>query len=289
MALVRIWDSSYGDRPTSLPVPVSTNTGFPGAPSVTSAIAAFVNVVSSDPGASQDSTQGYTPGSIVFNNTAGQLRTWICRDNTAGAAKWVFEGADYTNGGSNPASEVTQFGGSSSALMGEEGNINRQISSAGVQLFGTTGADVILALYTLPASAFDVLGRGLNILATGSLTAGTVPLKTIKLYWNPTSPASLVVGGSIGGGSVIASVIAGNVSGGGWQIEANVFKYGGAGSNTQIALHQASQAGNTVGALLSPTLLTTAENQPIPIAVTGNSILASGDITFSFLEVNAMN
>ena len=125
-----------------------------------------------DPLTTDDSSTGMGVGSVVFNNTAGQLRTWFCRDATVGAAKWVFDGADYANGGTNPPIEITQFGGAASAQMAEEGNINRIVNSTGVQP-ASTAADIVLAVYTLPAAAFDQAGRGLNFQACGSTASNT--------------------------------------------------------------------------------------------------------------------
>jgi hypothetical protein len=286
MGLFRIFDDAVGERPIQLPVPASGATQLPGVPATQPAIVSIVGTVSSDPGASQDSTQGYSPGAIVFNTTAGQLRFWSCRDATAGAAKWVFEGADYANGGTNPTIEITQFGGAPTAQMAEEGNINRQINLAG-QSPGATGSDYVLAVYNLPAGAFDANGRGLNIMACGTMAGSHV--NTVKIIVGATAP---VVGQVISGGTTIASMVttAAASGNGGWQISANIFKSGALGSNTQIALHEASQSGSQLGTLVAPTTnLALAENAIIPIAITGNAATTAADIAFNFLEVNAMN
>lgn len=284
MTTVRIFDPAIGDRAIQLPIPATGMTPPGGAPANQPVLFGLVNTVSSDPSASQDSTQGYTVGSVVFNNTAGQLRIWSCRDATATAAKWVFEGADYASGGTNPNIEITQFGGAPSAQMAEEGNINRQVSSAGVQP-GSTGVDNVIAVYSLPAGALDAAGRGLNILAAGSVASNT-NTKTLKIIWGATTA---VLGSAVTGGTTIASLTTGTTAGaGGWQMEANVFKYGANGSNTQLAIHASSQSGNLVSPLVSPTLLTATESGAILIAVTAN-VNPTTDATFNFLDVNAMN
>lgn len=166
-----------------------------------------------------------------------------------------------------------------------EGNLNRQISSAGVNP-GATGADNVLAVYPLLANSFDQAGRGISIIAQGSF-AGNTNTKRVKIIVNP---ASAVVGSTVGsGGTTIADTAAVTTNGGGWALEAEVFKYGAAGSNTQIGLHQQAQVGGAVAALLAPSLITAAENGAILIAVTGNATTAVTDIVFNFLEVNAMN
>lgn len=178
----------------------------------------------------------------------------------------------------------SQFGGGG-ATMNAEGNINRQISSAGVNP-GATAADNVLAVYSLPAGSLAALGQGLDILAQGSF-ASNGDTKRIKIIVNP---ATAVVGSTVGtGGTTVADTGAVTTSGGGWILGANVFKYGAAGSNTQIGLHQQAQVGGAVAALLAPSLITAAENGAILIAVTGNATTAVTDIVFNFLEVNALN
>lgn len=175
--------------------------------------------------------------------------------------------------------------GSSTGTFNLEGNLNRQISAAGISP-GATAADNVLAVYTLPANAFDVAGRGLNIVAEGSFAA-TANNKRVKIIFNP---ATAVVGSTVGAsGTTIADTGTVATNGTGWSLEANVFKYGAAGSNTQIGLHQQAQVGAAVASLLVPSLITAAENGAILIAITGNATTAASDILFNFLEVNAMN
>ncbi len=241
-------------------------------------------ISATDPTVNTDSTQGFSVNSLLFNNTAGILRLWRCRDATPGAAKWILNGVDYINGGTNPAAEVTQFG-LGAALMAEEGNINRQLSIAGVSP-GATGADNVLAVFSIPAGSFDVNGRGLNITAQGKFGA-TANNKQVKLIFNPSTA---VVGSTVGaGGTTIADTGTVATNGLGWSVSANVFKAGAAGSNTQIALHQQSQTGGTVSSLLAPTFPTAVESGAILVAVTGNAATATSDIVLNFLEVNAMN
>lgn len=235
------------------------------------------------PTVTDDTTAGFIVGSRVFDATAGILRWYKCRDNTAGAAKWVIDGVDYLNGGTNPNFEVTQFG-LGAGLMAEEGNIYREVIAS--RNPGIINQDNIIALYTLPASSFDVTGRGLNLMAQGSVVAN-VNSKRIKLWVNPTAPA---IGSIISGGTLIADTGAYTTSlAAGYCIEANVFKYGAPASNTQLAIHVLAQIGAAVGALLPPTLLTGTESATMTLAVTGNAVTATTDIVQNFFEVNAMN
>ena len=276
MTALNIFDPSIGNRQLYVQFPIAG----PATPT-TVGIATLTATV--DPTSSNDSTQGIQVGGIWFNATAGYLRWWECRDNTPGAAKWVFSGADYANGGSNPASETVAFG-SSLGLMAAEGNINRQLSAAGVSP-GATGADNVLAVYSLPANAFDVLGRGLGITAQGSFGA-TGNNKRVKIIFNATTA---VVGSTVTGGTTVADTGTVTTNGGGWSVQANVFKYGAAGSNTQIGLHQQCQVGAAVSALLAPALITATESGSILIAITGNATTTASDIVFNFAEINAMN
>src|SRR5262249_42093494 len=137
-----------------------------------------------------------------------------------------------------------------------------------------------------PAGSFDQANRGISITAQGSFGA-TGNNKRIKIVFNP---ASATVGSTVGaGGTTVADTGTVTTNGGGWSLSANVFKYGAAGSNTQIGVHQRAQVGAAVAALLARSLITGTESGAILIAVTGNAATAASDIVFNFLEVNALN
>ena len=183
----------------------------------------------------------------------------------------------------DPPNCSTQFG-KGGAVFYEEGNLIRNVS-AGISP-GTINNDNVLAVYTLAANSFDISGRGLNFVAEGSV-ANNTNSKRLKLWFGATTA---VVGSAISGGTLIADTGAYTTTGAaGWILEANVFKYGITGSNTQVALHAAAQIGSTVGSLLVPTLLTGTESGPIIVAVTGNAVTATTDIVMNFFEINAMN
>lgn len=234
-----------------------------------------------DPVATNDASQGFGPGSEWLNLTNGRL--WTNAVNTPGAAVWVFSGVATALGG-EPSGITTQFG-SSTAFFPEEGNINRQISATGVSST-TSPASQVLAAYTLPANGFDVAGRGLQITAAGSFaTNGNNKLVAINI-----GAATAVVGSAVGsGGTVIATTGTVTTSNAGWEISANVFKYGAAGSNTQLAIHSQAQVGNAVSALTIPALLTMTENAAINIAIICTAATGAGDVVFNWLEINAMN
>jgi hypothetical protein len=235
---------------------------------------------STDPVAGSDNTLGYTVGSIWVNTTNG--RVWIAQSVATGAAAWALAVVPGT--GVEPSSNLEQFGAGTATVLAE-GNINRQISSAGISP-GATGADNVLAVFSIPANSFDISGRGVGITAQGKFGA-TANNKDIKIIFNPSTA---VVGSTVGtGGTTVADTGVVATNGGGWSVQANVFKYGVNGSNTQIGLHQQAQIGNAVAALLAPSLITATESGAILVAITGNATTATTDIVFSFLEVNAMN
>jgi hypothetical protein len=177
-----------------------------------------------------------------------------------------------------------QFG-NGGANFGAEGNLNLQLFASG-QIPGATGADNVLAVYSLPANSFDHANRAIQITAAGSFGA-TGNNKRVKIIFNP---ASAVVGSTVGtGGTTIADTgtVASNALA--WQLQATVAKYGANGSNTQLSLHNQAQIGNAVEALVTPTPITATENAPILVAVTGNATTAVSDILLNFLEINATN
>jgi hypothetical protein len=182
--------------------------------------------------------------------------------------------------GSAILTPLGQMGNGAGNLIGLCGNASSQLSGAGINP-GATGADNVLAVFSLPANSFDIAGRGINIVAQGSV-ANNTNSKRMKLYFGCTTA---VVGSTVTGGTVVADTGAYTTANAvGWALEANVYKYGAAGSNTQLGLHQAAQIGATVGSLLAPASLTATENAAILIAVTGNAATTATDIVLYFFE-----
>lgn len=235
-----------------------------------------------DPGPTNDSSQGYQLGAIWFNTAAGFKRKWVCLDNTAGAAKWIFLGADYASGGTDPASEGTTFGGGT-ATIAQQGNIFRSVSS-GVQCSGSNAAYVI-GVYSIPGNSFDVIGRGVQVTAAGSF-GGNTNSKRVQIIANPTAA---VIGSIIQGGTVIADTGLVTTNGSGWSVQAEIYKYGIPGSNTQIGVMTAGQAGSTVAPLLATQLLTATESGAILVAVVGTCGTAANDIMLNLFAVDALD
>ena len=179
--------------------------------------------------------------------------------------------------------------GGSTGTFGTEGNLNTQFSITGLNpAAGSAGtpADLVMATYTVPAAAFSAAGKGIVITAAGSFGA-TANVKLVKLWVNP---ATAVVGATIGAsGVLICSTASVTTNGTGWQIEGSLFKYGAAGSNTQIGLHNQAQVGAAVASMLAPNLVTATESGAVLVAITGYASTTVTDVVFNFLQVNATN
>jgi hypothetical protein len=100
---------------------------------------------------------------------------------------------------------------------------------------------------------------------------------------------------NVTGGSVIADTgpwVSGTIPNNnvGWQLTANVFKYGAAGTNTQYA-QGTSILGGIYGGIGLPVFPTAVESGAVVIALTGSSYTtgAANDVVATWCEVNAMN
>src|ERR1700732_4483150 len=95
-----------------------------------------------------------------------------------------------------PSETVFQYGnsvanGPPQATGGPRILLNKQnFAQAAPVNPGATGADNVLAVYSLPANTFDIAGRSISIRAMGSIATGTNN-KTVKIIFNP---ATAVVG-----------------------------------------------------------------------------------------------
>ena len=248
-------------------------------------LSAYDNLsATTDPTKADDDTQDYSMGSRWLNLSEG--RAWICLSAQTGVAIWALSGV-VPGVGVAPSTMLTYFGAGSGTVL-SSGNLNRQI---GNPLAGNSAdtADRVLASYTLPAASLDVLGRGLCIVAQGS-TGATTNDKRIKLWFD-----AVISGGAVIGGSVIADTgpwVNGTVPNNsvGWQLTANLFKYGAPASNTQYAQGTLILGGLHRGIGL-PVFLTAIESGVIVIALTGSSYTtgAANDVVATCFEINAMN
>lgn len=250
-----------------------------------------------DPGVSNDTTQGYAPGSIWLNPTNG--RVWMCLGNTAGAATWALDGV-IPGTGIEPSSMLTQFGsaafGTAFAAFGEEGNLYRNVGNP-VASNGADTTDDILDGFVLPANGFDQAKRGIQLQFAGNFAA-TANNKKVRIWANPAMSGQAVTGGVISGGTVTgagsgvmlydSTAQAGNNSG--WNVLLNLYKYGAGNSNTQN--YQTEPVfGSTHGGVTKMLQSTLPENAPINFVVTGSSSTtgAAADVSLLLSVANAMN
>ena len=182
-----------------------------------------------------------------------------------------------------PSTINTQFG-SGVASFGEEGNIYK-LFTAGTSP-ASTGADIVVATFTIPANSFDIAGRSLTLLAAGNF-ANNTNAKTAKIIVGATTA---VVGSAVSGGTTLATTGVYNTTGAvGWALTANVNKYGAAGSNTQNYQEMGVIIGATHGGMGIAGTLTLNEAAPIIVAITLNSATTASDSSLWQVEANATN
>lgn len=292
--LVHIFDDVVGnDFPANVPGRIG---------GVNPTIPAIVNATATtNPGSANDSSQGYGVGSEWWYNTVTQS-LWVCISAALGAAVWVWEGV-VPGLGAQPSTMVTQFGGAAQtnpltpfAQFGEEGNLYRNAGNP-IAANAADTTDDILDGFVMPAGAFDVAKRGLQLTFQGKFGA-TGNNKRVRLWLNPTMAGQTVTAGVISGGTVSgvgsgvllfdSTTQTGNAVG--WGFMTQLFKYGAAGSNTQYAQTQPI-FGTAHGGITVPAFTTIPENAPINVVVTGASLTtgAAADVVLNFSEVNAMN
>lgn len=199
-------------------------------------------------------------------------------------------GTAFGNGAAAPGQDPQNAGLS----MSDTGNIYTEVhpaTGAGVLNPASTAADVVMSVVTIPgtaiAQAMDQAGRGV-LVNCNFLLGSNVNSKRVKIIANPTTA---VIGQAVTGGTTIADsgAITTAASSGGCTIGAQIYKYGAAGSNTQVAIHQASQSGNLAGSLLAPQNLTLNEQGNIVLAITGNAATAATDIALVLVNVDGNN
>lgn len=198
---------------------------------------------------------------------------------------WVLNALSASGIGSSFGQGAAQFGQNSNnqLMMGESGNLGLIVNNPAVSP-GSTGADIVVGFFTLPAGAFDIANRQVDLTAVFTHAANADSV-VYKLQVTQTLP---VINSAISGGTAIASATDAT-SGAVTQIGASVAKYGAAGSNTQLAVHESAQVGATVTALSAPTPLTLNEAAPIYVAVTINCATTATDGALSFAQLTASN
>jgi hypothetical protein len=159
-----------------------------------------------------------------------------------------------------------------------------------------TGADNVLASYSLPAGFFDVAPlsstiatgavvstAGLRIRAVGRFAANANN-KTVKIIFNATTAT---VGSTVTGGTTLVSSGVVAINGLGFIAEAWVRKVGVADANTQVGGQITGIYGATVVSPPITQAITAVESAAILIAVTGNAATTATDILLDHFQVTA--
>jgi hypothetical protein len=167
----------------------------------------------------------------------------------------------------------------------QTGGAGRVSLGAGGQNPGATGADNVLAVFSLPGSLFDgVSNRGIRLTAMGTYGANG-NTKTVKIIYNPSAA---VVGSTVTGGTTLVTTGAVVINALPWFLEAGVVDV--VGANNQLAFGMLSWSGGvpTFIVPVAPSFATADETQPILIAVTGNAATAVTDIALLYFSVKEL-
>lgn len=175
------------------------------------------------------------------------------------------------------------FGGGTGTLE-ESGNLFVGVGNPLANPAGITN-DYVLSVYSLPASSFNASGKGIEITAAGNL-GNDSQVKRVKIIINPTAA---VAGSIVSGGTTVGdtgSVTAANV---GWVLQSQMYKYGTAGSNTQIVQFIDGSVGTLNLGVGLASAITANESGAILIAVTGNATTSVGDISLYNVNIEGFN
>jgi len=184
--------------------------------------------------------------------------------------------------------ESTQMGSATGvgALARESGNF--YMANGLTQGNAANTTDDVLAIIPIPANAFDVAGRAVQLALSGSFAANA-DSKDIKIWAGPTAQA---IGSALAstGMTKILDTGAITTNGGGWTANVQVAKYGAAGSNTQQAAYAASVAGSTHLGTTAPVALTVNEAAINYLVVTGSSASsAANDVVLNAVQAAFFN
>lgn len=219
---------------------------------------------------------------------------------TSGTTYTVPANGIVTGVNATDAEQMAKFGfralpqaGSGAATMNVTGNLYSQANLATSLSPTTTGADYVLAVYSIPANTFDGLGNNQRVVtvdARGLLGASTAN-KRLKMYFNPSAA---VVGSTPSGGTLVADTGTCTGSGLGWQLKMEVMKAGAPNSNTQIAqavVQTVNVAGGSVVQQVGLASFPTAtENAAILVCVTGYAgTTAATDVNMNTFIVTQQN
>lgn len=193
--------------------------------------------------------------------------------------------AEQINYSANP---VVSFGGAPPGTGAQgrvAGTISRQILAAAGASPTATGADKVLAVYKLPAGSLDAAGRALRVRAAGTFAA-TANNKLVKIVFNATAP---VVGGTLSGGTVVATTGTVATNDGGWELDGLIYKRGIGGANTQTVQMTGGSAKAVALGAGKPADAAAVESGDIWLALVGNATTAASDITWNLFEISGCN
>jgi hypothetical protein len=147
-------------------------------------------IASSDPGASNDKTQGYVAGSIGVNTGTG--RAFICRNNQTGAAVWEVLGPGYhpgfvaNNWYSFPPGVDTNLVGTTAPVAGTTYLFpifvpERMTIAAIAEKITTSSGNIAFGLFSNNSGATPAVNRPGNKLANTASTASSVAIVQASL------------------------------------------------------------------------------------------------------------
>jgi hypothetical protein len=225
----------------------------------------------------------------VYLVSTSQAKQYLNAGTTT-SSLWIENDALAGNVNIFGSTGLASLGTSAPTFLGS-GNLYRNILTAanGVNP-GATAADKIVDAYTLPASAFDLAGRGIQITLWGTF-ANNANSKRVKVFYNAGNSAPAVDGSvTVTGGTVIGdSGAITTTGGGGFTLTCQLFKTGAAGSNTQESMTTAIVFGATHSGIGSWTDQTFTESSSALIVVTLNCATTATDLKYQGCEITAFN
>lgn len=233
-------------------------------------------------------TGSVNQGFRYVNIGSNGLSTGVGTSNPT--ASWVID--DVSGNSQNQAGNSTALFRASGNLIGGVGIL----SSTGISP-SATGADKIVAAFTLPANFFDIAGRGLQVSVWGTAAANgnnkefkVVLGATNSGITNGTNVAGQTDGTvTVTGGTTILDTGALTTNNGGLILVGQIFKYGAAGSNTQASMTTGIIGGGTHAGCGTWTNQTFTEANALLLAVTARATTTATDIVFTGFECTAFN
>ena len=169
----------------------------------------------------------------------------------------------------NIGTELGSSGPNAGIVARSDGNF---YAAAGTALAGNAAVttNTVLVSVQIPAFAFDGIQNRIASLTAAGTFASNNNNKQINVYFGSdvqTVGQPVVTTNT----TLIAPSGVVTTNGGGWSLQAQVMKYGAAGSNTQQGVNQGIIAGSTHLGTSAPVALTANEALPLYLTITGAS------------------